>query len=105
MISELDLIIRQSLKDLVDDVFDRPWFGREREVVSLYAFGHLQRYCREGGVLSDPTQIVLEGAVPQLPGPNRKQLVCKDLVIWPKPRMTCWNEEQEPAHYPIAIVE
>jgi hypothetical protein len=40
MISELDLIIRESLKDLVDDVFDRPWFGREREVVSLYAFGY-----------------------------------------------------------------
>ena len=73
MISELDLIIRQSLKDLVDDIFDRPWFGREREVVSLYAFGHLQRYCRGDGVLSDPTQIVIESAAPQLPGKNRKR--------------------------------
>ena len=34
MISKLDLIIRQSLKDLVNDVFDRSWFGRERELLA-----------------------------------------------------------------------
>ena len=105
MIFELDLIVRESLESLVDDVFDRPWFGKEREVVSLYAFGHLQRYCREGGVLNNPTQIVVEGRVPQIPGSNRKRQVCKDLVIWPKPGMTCWNEEWESVYYPTAIIE
>jgi hypothetical protein len=105
MISELDPVIRQSLKSLVEEVFDGAWFGREREVVSLYAFGHLQQHFREGHVLNDPTQIVLEAAVPQVAAPGRKRLVCKDLVIWPRALMTCWNEEQEPVQRPLAIVE
>jgi hypothetical protein len=105
MISEIDLIIRQSLKDLAEDVFASNWFGREREAVSLYAFDHLLQYCREDSVLSDPTQIAIEGAVPQIPEPNRKTLVCKDLVIWPRPGMTCWNEEREPVQYPVVMVK
>jgi hypothetical protein len=35
MISELDLIIRQSLKDLVEDVYAHNWFGTHRELVSF----------------------------------------------------------------------
>ena len=105
MIAALDLIIRESLESLVSDVFAGVWYGREREVVSLYAFGHLQTLCRESSILHHPAQIALDGAVPQLPGPGRKRLVCKDVVIWPVPRMTCWNEDRQPVNYPIAIVQ
>ena len=106
MLPELNLVIRRSLKDLARDVCDsNGWFGREREVVSRYVFGHLLRYCKEGHVLHDPTQIVFESAVPQIPGPNRKALVCKDVVIWPEPGMTCWDEERKPVRYPLAIIE
>jgi hypothetical protein len=105
MTSELDWIIRRSLEDLAREVFSAKWFGRERELVSLYAFGHLLRYCRPGHVLHHPAQIVLDGAVPQNPGPNRKPQVCKDLVLWSEPGMTCWSEEREPVWHPLAILE
>jgi hypothetical protein len=105
MIAALDLVIRESLVNLVTDVFGGTWYGREREVVSLYAFGHLQALFREGSVLHHPAQIALDGAVPQLPGPDRKDLVCKDVVIWPEQGMTCWNKDKEPVNFPIAIVE
>jgi len=105
MIAALDLIIRESLESLVSSVFASQWYGREREVVSLYAFNHLQALCRESSVLHHPAQIALDGAVPQLPGPDRKKLVCKDLVIWPEPGMTCWDEDRGPVNYPIAILE
>jgi len=34
-----------------------------------------------------------------------KSQVCKDLVIWPEPSMTCWDDEGRPMHSPITIVE
>ena len=105
MVLESNLVIRRSLKDLARDVFGKNWFGRERELVSLYAFAHLLRYCRAGQVLSHPTQIVLDGAVSQIPGPNRKPLVCKDLVIWPEPGMTSWNEDKEPVRYSLVVMQ
>ena len=105
MIAEIDSIVKGSLTDLVERVFDSSRFGRDREVVSLYAFGHLMQYCDPDGFLRHPTQIMIESAVPQIDGPNRKKLVCKDLVIWPEPGMNCWNEAREPVHFPAAIME
>jgi hypothetical protein len=56
-------------------------------------------------VLHHPAQIVLDGAVPQNPGPNSKPQVCKDLLLWPEPGMTCWNTRREPVRHPLAILE
>ena len=74
VIAEIDRIARESLTDFVGHVFAEEWFGREREAVSLYTLGYLLPHCRPDGFLRHPTQIGIEGAVPQIDGPNRKKL-------------------------------
>jgi hypothetical protein len=91
MLKQIDTIVRDSLTEFVADVFGSSWKGREREAVSLYAFGYLQRQIRKGGILRDPTQIGIEMTVPSKKSLNPKERVCKDLVLWREPNMTCWN--------------
>lgn len=57
---DMDSIIRQSLREFVADVFAHSWWGKEREAVSLFAFGYLIRQCRPGSALFDPAQIGIE---------------------------------------------
>jgi len=97
VINNLDEVIRSSLSSLVAGFSANNWTGRrEREVVSLFCFGHLLRECRPDSFLHDAAQISIEVAVPQLAGQigrtgksTSKDQVCKDVVIWPRPRMTC----------------
>jgi hypothetical protein len=103
--SKLDSLLRGSLIDLADFVAKNNWRGREREVVSLFAFGFLVPRCQVGGPLQNPTQIGLDVAVPQLPGKNRKALVCKDLVLWEESAGTCWDKAGNATRTPIAILE
>jgi hypothetical protein len=93
------------MNDLARWLSKSNWRGRERELISLFAFGYLQRHCKPRTVLRDPTQIGIEVAVPQLPRRGAKAVVCKDLVIWPKPAMTVWDADRKPSHDPLAILE
>ncbi len=112
-INDLDAVIRSSLSSLVSGFSADNWTGRrEREVVSLFCFGHLLRECRPESFLHDATQISIEVAVPQLTGQigrtgksTSKDQVCKDVVIWPGPRMTCWNSDGKPTVRPISVIE
>ena len=114
-IAELDRIVRGGLADFADEIRNRDWTGRrEREAVSYFAFRHLVPQCTQGSVLYDPAQISVEVAVPQLDRktitgltkkPTAKSQVCKDLVLWPKPGMTCWNAAGQPAVHPMSILE
>ncbi len=101
----LEELIAESLREFTAFIIRTGWRGREREAVSLYAFGFLVPRCRPDGVLREPTQIGLDVAVPQLPGPARKALVCKDLVIWPEPAGNCWDEAGKTTRKPIAVLE
>lgn len=113
MISDIDALIRLSLSSLVNDISAADWTGcREREVVSLFCFGHLLRHCRPGTFLHDPTQIAIEVAVPQIAEqagltgkPTSKGQVCKDVVVWPRPRMTCWDAAGSPTVRPASVIE
>jgi hypothetical protein len=70
------------------------WCGRENEVVNLYAWGYLAEEVCDESILYDRTQIGIEVAVRQLRRrkfKKRVRTVRKDLVIWPKPRMTLWE--------------
>ncbi|RIK57252.1 MAG: hypothetical protein DCC63_14825 [Nitrospira sp.] len=67
--------------------------------------GFLVKQCKPGTILSDPTQIGIEVAVPQLPGARRKKLVTKDVVIWNRPGMTCWSEDRLSTNHPLCIME
>lgn len=113
MIAEMDSLMQLTLPSLIEEVSAPHWTGRrEREVVSLFCFGHLLHQCRPGTFLHHPTQIGVEVAVPQVPGQTAlskkatsKGQVCKDIVIWPQPRMTCWNAAGEATVRPVSIIE
>ena len=107
----LDGIVRSALKTFAEEALDGSWNGqREREAVSLFAFGTLLTQVSPGEVLSSPSQVGLEVPIPQVTvgnedSTNKKDQVCKDLVIWPAPRMTCWDEDHNPTVPPAAVIE
>ncbi|MDF1521548.1 MAG: hypothetical protein P1P87_01855 [Trueperaceae bacterium] len=113
MISEIDALMRSSLTSLVEDVSAADWTGRrEREIVSLFCFGRLVRHCRPGAFSHDPTQIAIEVAVPQVDRQTRlsgnagsKGQVCKDIVLWPRSRLTCWDATGAPTVMPASVIE
>ncbi|MFN0012081.1 MAG: hypothetical protein ACKVS8_10600 [Phycisphaerales bacterium] len=103
-------IVDRALRDLRAWLDSNTWIGRERELVSLFAFGHLVPLVSPRSVLRSAAQIAIEVGVKQtlLADPTqarRKEYVCKDLVIWPGAFMTCWNGAGEPEQVPLAILE
>lgn len=81
-------------------------------MVSLFCFGHLVGHCVPGGALHDPAQISIEVAVPQIHGQSdltgkarSKAQVCKDIVIWPRARMVCWDTQGKPTVAPLSVIE
>lgn len=103
---QIDRLIGSTLRSFATDVLtgEAEWRGREREAISLYAFGYLAHHCEPGTVLYDATQIGIEVAVPQLEGRGKPQ-VCKDLVVWSSPRQTVWDKRKQPTNRPLAILE
>lgn len=109
--SLLDEPVHSALTAFANNTLDETWSGqREREAVSLFAFGALLNQIDSAGPLKDPTQIGLEVPVPQVTlededGQRKKNQVCKDVVIWPEPRMTCWDTDGNPTRTPAAVIE
>ncbi len=107
----MDDVLRSALTSFAREALAGDWRGRrEREAVSLFAFGHLLHEVLAGTALYDPAQITIEFPVPQITGRDgaavsAKSQVCKDLVIWSHPAMTCWDEEGRPTVPPAAILE
>jgi len=99
--SNIDFIIQQACAQFTDYVFTHSWWGKEREAVSLFAFGYLIKQCRPGSILYDPAQIGIEVRVPKAENRGSKREICKDLVIWSGPGATCWDKNQ----WPMAILE
>jgi hypothetical protein len=113
--TDLDGTVHDSLSSFVENELDGSWNGRrEREAVSLYVMGHLLRRVEDSGFLNCPTQVGIEVPVPQLSEDvstaltgrdGSKRQVTKDIVVWPRPRMTCWDQDGEPTVAPAAILE
>lgn len=98
-------IIERSLLQLDQFLKKSDWWGRENEVVNLFAHEFLAGQMKKGSPLSSLSQIGIEVAVEQVaPGKNRKEYVRKDLVVWPDPRMTCWYPQIETS-IPAVIIE
>ena len=98
MASHLEAYVRESFLKFATHLTETRWRGREREAVSLFALGFLQKH------FENPTQIAIESAVAQLHGKGKEQ-VCKDLVIWPQPGMTVWDECWQVKNDPSCIIE
>lgn len=103
---QIESLVAPALRSFHADLGAGGWFGRENEVVNLFAFGHLLPRLAAAQVA--PTQLGIEVAVPQIPRadhPRRRPDVRKDLVIWPEPRMTCWRSPTENRQRPSAVLE
>jgi hypothetical protein len=98
----IDALIRSALGALVEDSHVKDWWAKENNWVSYFAFKYLVDHCRRFGI--DPAQIGVEVSVPQAPG-RKTRGVRKDIVIWPKPGMTCWLEGWKAGCHPTAIME
>jgi len=92
-------IIESCFEELDSFLKDSEWFGRENEVVNLFAHEFLPRHLGKNSVFTSLSQVGIEVAVPQVTG-SCKQFVRKDLVIWNQPNGTVWTEES-----PAVIVE
>ncbi|MBX3303515.1 MAG: hypothetical protein KF693_14970 [Nitrospira sp.] len=99
--NNLDSIVRQALTEFTADVFAKAWWGKEREAVSLFAFGYLIKQCQPGHIFFDPAQVGIEVRVPRPDLLGLKREICKDLVVWSSPGATCWDTD----NWPMAVLE
>ncbi len=100
----LDRVVRRSLKGFLGYVKAKGWTGRENEAVSLYAFGFLQRECRPGALLRDPTEIGIEVGATDATNKGPNSQTRKDLVIWRQPGANRWFPRGGRSE-PLAIIE
>jgi len=98
-------LIDSKLREMDSFLKQNKWFGRENETVNLFAHNFLLGECNRYDFFTSPCQIGIEVSVKQLEGNNRKKLVRKDLVIWPRGISTVWNENREIENRPTAIIE
>ena len=103
-IRQIDRIIRETLIEFSDHLDKRPFCGKEHDFVNRYAHGFLMERCSPRSFLKHRTQIGIEVGVAQTRGFPRPA-ARKDLVIWPKPWMSCWDDKFRPANHPIAVLE
>ena len=101
----LDKQIQTALGAFFRDL-PNPWFGKERDAVSRFVFGHLINECRRGSPLHTPSQVGIEIPVGRPAGLNRdKKGSWKDVVIWPRPGMTAFDENLQHTYVPAAVIE
>lgn len=102
---QLDRLLRTPLAALVADATDEQWQGKERDCVNRFAMGYLVGACGRHHFLQHPTQIGIEMAVAQPSRVGVRPTAPKDLVIWRWPWSTCWDDEENAAHAPLAVIE
>jgi hypothetical protein len=103
-VTQLDEIMAASLTAFAADTLGSRWCGKEHDWVNRYAHSYLLKHCAPAGPLHEPGQIAIEVGVPQPPGYS-KPATRRDLVIWARSGLTCWDADWRPVHHPLAIVE
>ncbi len=97
--------MKKFLKNILTDFFSEiqkdEWVGKERELVSRFAFSKLVSNINSIPEFYNPAQIGIEVRVKQTPGLNKKEFVCKDLIIWKEPNSTAWTTN----NIPLVIME
>lgn len=100
-------ILLDELKRMFEAYFhgikQEKYFGKERELISRFAFDKLVKNVGCCELYFDSAQISIETRVTQIqsPGIKQKPEVCKDLIIWYKPNQNCFSEE----NIPLCIME
>ena len=93
--------LERALDDLGQFLRESDWYGRENELVNLFAHTFLLKDPSNG---IQASQLGIEVAVKQLHREGGKALVRKDLVIWGEPNQTVWIGAT-PINNPAVIVE
>jgi hypothetical protein len=97
--------IFRMLEEFIIEIKDEQWFGKERELVSRFAFSKLVSNIGCCEQLFHPAQITIEVRVKQVTkGKKVKNEVCKDLIIWGQPNQTVWGKNGE-YNVPLCIME
>ncbi|PTX43530.1 hypothetical protein C8P64_2058 [Christiangramia gaetbulicola] len=89
-------LIKRLLIEFFEEIQIEKWPAKERELVSRFAFSKLVKNTNKESEFYDPAQIGLEVRVEQIKGENRKEFVCKDLIIWKEPNSNAWTEFNVP---------
>ncbi|WP_421808757.1 hypothetical protein [Flagellimonas sp.] len=97
----MEKLLKQALNEFFLEISNEKWPGKERELVSRFAFSTLVNKTGLIPEFFDSGQIGLEVRVKQVPGENKKEFVCKDLVIWKEPNSNAWTTSK----VPVAILE
>lgn len=102
---QLDRLLRTSLAAFIADANAEHWQGKERDCVNRFAMGYLVCACGRHHFLQHPTQIGIEMAVAQPSRVGARPTAPKDLVIWRRPWSTCWDDNENAALAPLAVIE
>lgn len=94
-------LLKKLLTEFFFEIQQDGWFGKEREMVSRFAFDKLVSNTNSIPEFYSASQIGLEVRVKQLLGDNRKEFVCKDLILWKEPNSTAWTKN----NVPLVIME
>ncbi|MBL0019581.1 MAG: hypothetical protein IPP17_24900 [Bacteroidetes bacterium] len=87
--------IRRMLLEFIHEIEAAKWQGKERELVSHFAFSKLVKNVGCCPEFQDVAQIAIEVRVKQVKG-RSKENVCKDMMIWPKPGQTFMDKGAVP---------
>ncbi|MBT8319251.1 MAG: hypothetical protein KJP01_03900 [Gramella sp.] len=93
--------LKHKLTEFFYEIQQNEWYGKERELVSRFAFSKLVSNINSTPEFYDPAQIGIEVRVKQIEGIKKKEFVCKDLIIWKQPNSTAWTKH----NIPIVIME
>jgi hypothetical protein len=104
-IEAVDDLVRSSLTAFIEGFTLAKWWGKERDCVNRFVHGVLMRRCQPSTILAHPTQIGIEVGWLSRETCSLARLPRKDVVIWPEPWMSCWNEAWEAINFPMAILE
>ncbi len=102
---QLDRLLQTSLADFVTDATSEQWQGKERDCVNRFAMGYLVDACGRHHFLKHATQIGIEMSVAQPSRVGVRPTAPKDLVIWRRPWSTCWDNDENAALAPLAVIE
>jgi hypothetical protein len=91
--------LKRMLEEFIKEIEDEKWFGKERELVSRFAFSKLVKNIDCCPELYDTEQIAIEVRVKQVTEGKRE--VCKDMIIWKNRNQTTWDKD----NVPICIIE
>ena len=100
---QVDACVRSAISGFIEFVARTRWLGRENEAVNQFVLGFFMPHALKAGMITDPTQLGIEVAVPQF-GSGKMQ-ARKDLVVWARPGMTCFDEDWKPTRFPVAVLE